>query len=325
MFRCRFGYQGFSRSENYRQKYGVGGGSRGDGNREVDDDDLEHGEADRVMDLSSLSMTSKGGKRGGGTPTTTTTGYLRSSPSSAGGPSLFNIPKDSSSKKMSKNESRMYRWLESHDLQEVHESLHDSGFTSIESLAHPSIQFTDADLVEMGVLKKGLRMQFIALSNALRSRRLVATVVRGEGMRPFSLFSCGPGGRRVTIRFMGVEKVTSAASGLKPTWNKTFVFPYSDRAAVSKSDILITIEGGGRRASCSVGAGEVGEREEGIDGKPYPVVNNKTGGFEGCVWLKLHLEGGGGGRGGGGVVGAGLEVGVGVGEGVGPDGMELFK
>ncbi|GMI08913.1 hypothetical protein TrVE_jg11399 [Triparma verrucosa] len=329
---ARFGYQGFSSSENYRKKYG---GSRDGGGNNVTEDD-----GDRITDLSSLNL----GKnpKGNTTPTTTTTGYLdlggsrggsgrgssyrgsvsRGSRGSGGGGggggggddgiSLFNILKGSDVKKMNKTEARLYRWLEEHDLQEMYESLHNSGFTSLESLTNPRVSFTDEDLVELGVFKKGLRMQFLALLGMLRSWKLVATVVRGEGMKT-PLLSCSPSRRRVSVTWMDSSKVTTATAGKAPVWNKTMIFPSVDQSKVKDSEVVVEMDTGGKKASCVVSyneinmvggsgggrGGEMGGGMDGVgvkemgDGKPYPLVNNKTGSFEGCVWLKLYYVCGG--------------------------------
>ncbi|GMH91853.1 hypothetical protein TL16_g12174 [Triparma laevis f. inornata] len=332
---ARFGYQGFSSSENYRQKYGSRDGGGGGNGPEED-------EGDRIADLASLSLGVNKNTKGNTTPTTTTTGYLHMEGSRGGSGrgsygsrgsrtevevggtgnsiALFNINKDSDVKKMNKTEARLYRWLEENELQEMYESLHNSGFTSLESLTNPRVSFTDEDLVELGVFKKGLRMQFLALLGMLRSWKLVATVVRGEGMKT-PLLSCSPSRRRVSVSFMNSSKVTNATAGKTPVWNKTMVFPSFDQKELKDSEVVVELDTGGKKASCTVGFSEINlvgdgagkgglgslRVEEMGDGKPFPLVNNKTGWFEGCVWLKLYfvreLMGGGVGEGVGKVIG----------------------
>lgn len=285
---ARFGYQGFSGEENYRKKYALGNQlGKGDTEMQEDESPPTHSYPAKE-DADGVGMT---------TPTT----YMRSTPSTGrtiGTTTFFN---NSSRGGSTTNSSRaaapvgkggvdLARWLEKHDLGELYESLTGSGFGSLDSISK-NVEFTDSALEEMGVFKKGLRMQFLAALKKLRSFKLVATIVRGEGMKNGGW--CGPTRRRISVKWMGGQKLTRVATGNKPVWSETLIFQSIDQGEAERGEVVLeVIQNGIAKSSCCVSFEEIdrvpSEAEIG-DGKPYPLVSVK-GDMVGCIWVKLILR-----------------------------------
>ncbi|GMH51496.1 hypothetical protein TrRE_jg11034, partial [Triparma retinervis] len=292
---ARFGYQGFSGEENYRKKYALGN-QLGGGNLEMQEEESPpthryptKDDADgvgvrtpttymrstpstgRTIGSTTFFNNVSGGGGGGGGGGSLSTGGARAAPVGKGGVELA-------------------RWLEKHDLGELYESLTGSGFGSLDSLSK-NVEFTDGALEEMGVFKKGLRMQFLAALKKLRSFKLVANVVRGEGMKSGGW--CGPTRRRISVKWMGGQKMTRVATGNKPMWSETLIFQSVDQGEAERGEVIMeVIQNGVAKSSCSVAFEEIdrvpSEAEMG-DGKPYPLVSVK-GDMVGCIWVKLLLR-----------------------------------
>ena len=164
------------------------------------------------------------------------------------------------------------------------------------------VKFGDDDLEEMGVFKKGLRMQFLASLKELRSLKLICCIVKGEGMKKSSMFSWKQARKRVKVKWLEYEKITAAASGdaKKPYWNESMTFPPADlNEAIKGECVFELINNTAIVASCSVPYDEIdkvnnartaagGEGALG-DGKPFPLINSKSGEVDGVIWIKLWL------------------------------------
>jgi hypothetical protein len=184
----------------------------------------------------------------------------------------------------------LHRWLEYHDLEELYEPLYNSGFTSMQSLITDYVTFTENDLEEMGVFKKGLRMQFLAILRQLRSFKLHVAVVRAEGLPGAPFWACGPSRKRISVRFHDGEKVSNASSAKEPAYNNKFAFGPWEAKDIKGKEMVVELDiNGAKASSCVVGYDEIavgGEEAE----KPYPLVNNKTGAFGGVVVMKVFLK-----------------------------------
>eukprot|EP00520_Triparma_pacifica_P000424 CAMPEP_0118642234 /NCGR_PEP_ID=MMETSP0785-20121206/5730_1 /TAXON_ID=91992 /ORGANISM="Bolidomonas pacifica, Strain CCMP 1866" /LENGTH=1049 /DNA_ID=CAMNT_0006533779 /DNA_START=23 /DNA_END=3169 /DNA_ORIENTATION=+ len=266
---ARFGYQGFSGEENYRKKYALRNHQEGQGGGGEEEESPPTHKYPTKDDVDGIGVR---------TPTT----YMRSTPSTGrtiGTTTFYNNVGSSASRgprvpAVGKGGGELSRWLDKHDLGELYESLSGSGFGSLESLSK-NVEFTDGALEEMGVFKKGLRMQFLAALKKLRSFKLVANVVRGEGMK--SGRWCGPTRRRVSVRWLGNQKMTRVATGNKPMWSETLIFQSADQNEAERGEVIMeVIQNGVAKSSCSVSFEEIdrvpSEVELG-DGKPYPLVS----------------------------------------------------
>ena len=131
----------------------------------------------------------------------------------------------------------------------------------------------------------------MAALKQLRSFRLYAGIVRGEGMRGGSW--CGPTRRRVSTTWSGDEKITRVAAGKKPAWSETLVFQPVDQNEAKRGEVVMeVVENGVKCSSCTVRFEEIDKFASDIeigDGKPYPLVS-KEGEMVGCIWVKLFLK-----------------------------------
>ena len=193
-------------------------------------------------------------------------------------------------KKKNKQELALSRWLEFHELEELYEPLHSSGFTSLQSLITSYVTFTENDLEEMGVYKKGLRMQFLAILSQLRFFKLNVVVLRVEGLPSQGFFTCGPTRRRVVVSFHDAAKITNASAEKVPAYNLKFSLGPWEESKIREKDLVVEMDLNGKKESaCSIGFDEIPtDEEEGA--KPFPLVNNKTGAFGGVAVMKVWLK-----------------------------------
>ena len=161
--------------------------------------------------------------------------------------------------------------------------------TSLASLITSYVNFTENDLEEMGVFKKGLRMQFLAILGQLRSFKLFVVIVRAEGLPKGSLFSCGASRKRVSVSFHDGTKVTNANSSKDPVYNCKFSLGPWEESEIKSKELVVEVDvAGSKICSCSVGFDELAKEKE--SEKPFPLVNNKTGSFAGVVVMKVWLK-----------------------------------
>ena len=194
------------------------------------------------------------------------------------------------SKASSKSEAELMRWLESHELEEMFENLVTHGVKSKQSLCNPSITFTDDDLKEFGFEKKGIRMQFLATLKQLRSFKMFAMVVSGEGLPGGGFFSRTVR-RRLSITAFGVSKMTGSSSEKKKAnWNKMLTFgPITEENFGSAGDIVIELHKNNKKISEAIVPIEEIPRQQESDSRPFPLVNSK-GVYSGIVHIKMWLE-----------------------------------
>jgi alpha-tubulin suppressor-like RCC1 family protein len=322
---AKFGYQGFSNEVDYGKKYGPVK-EQSDEDDGGDDFKLDQGEykpgefksGDYKNDyhnsqplLLSFSSPVKYSSPGSSkNPRNTPTTYGNTTPSTGRRPSVgevlstqmryqqFDTNNDNvgSGVKKSAAEIALYRWLEYHQLDELYAPLHASGFCSLNSLITSYVQFKEEDLEEMGVFKKGLRMQFLAVLSQLRSLKLNAVVVRVEGVpsnrsvlgNAFSCFA-PPAQRRIKLSFHDVAKSSNANTSVNPVFNWKLVLGPWEEKDINTKEVVIELENDGVVASsCCINYDEISS-VEGTE-KPFPLVNNKTGAFGGVVIMKVWLK-----------------------------------